>query len=97
MGDRASSSVLEMFGIIDAVATFANDGDSVLVYSDSESAVNALLKKYIRCTQEAQEAIVRFDLFIASHGITVTFKFIQREDPWIELCDSLSRNIVNAK
>lgn len=89
-----SSTVLEMMNIADAIATFARGGDSVLIFSDSEGAVRALQKKYLRGSKEIQAIIVRLDLFILRSGINVVFKFIEREDPWIQICDSLSRDTV---
>lgn len=90
---NVSSAHLELLNIALSVITIGSRGDSIQVYSDSMAAICIAKKKYCPIGP-TQDILICLDKFCIDVGVTTEFIHIPREDKWIKICDSLSRNVV---
>lgn len=88
-----SSAALELLNAGSAICTFAQPGDTAVVFSDSSAAVAMANKKYGRAEGD-QWALICLDRFCMDNGVKYEFKHLPREDIWIQMCDELSKGEV---
>ena len=92
MRDKAVSSThLEVVAICRAIISLTPPNSHVNLLCDSQAAVYIMEKRYDRGSDITQGIIITLDKHCRDNGISVYFTHVQRDDPWIQVADDLSK------
>ena len=90
-----SSTYLELVNMLESVLILAKQKQKILCVSDNKAAVQIATDRYTKIESDKLiHRIQEFDLACLRRCLSVHFKWVPREDPWIKLADGLSRGQV---